>query len=303
MSIATRPGFSQEAGQFCVGGEPPRAFCTQSCAECTLFEPASLLAGGAAIDQTHAQECAVRRAAAHAPSPPARPARRSAPAENAGAPSPGIPRGGSLVASVRNEPRSFNRLTARETTTDLLSNLTQAKLVRINKVTQDVEPWLAESWTRSEDGRRYTLKLRPGVVFSDGQPFTSADVVFTFKAVYDEKTGSNLADSLTGERQEAGGDRRRSAHGRDRLRRAVCRGRASARQPADSAAGTSSRRRSRPGRMGDAWSLSTPPSDIVGLGPFVLSDYVPGQRLVFDRQPALLPQGDRTAARCRTSIA
>src|SRR6185503_17282334 len=98
---------------------------------------------------------------------------------------------------VRNEPRSFNRLTARETTTELLSNLTQAKLIRINKVTQEVEPWLAESWTRSDDARRYTLKLRSDVVFSDGQPFTSADVVFMFKAIYDEKTGSNLADSLT----------------------------------------------------------------------------------------------------------
>src|SRR6185369_12688180 len=108
----------------------------------------------------------------------------------------GVPRGGSLVVSVRNEPRSFNRLVPRETTTDLLSNFTQAKLVRINRVTQDVEPWLAESWTRSDDGRRFTLKLRPDVVFSDGQPFTSADVVFTFKAVYDEMTGSNLADSL-----------------------------------------------------------------------------------------------------------
>src|SRR6185503_16029426 len=97
---------------------------------------------------------------------------------------------------VRNEPRSFNRLTARETTTELLSNLTQAKLIRINKVTQEVEPWLAESWTRSGDGRRYTLKLRPGLVFSDGKPFTSADVVFTFRAVYDEKTASNLADAL-----------------------------------------------------------------------------------------------------------
>ena len=42
-------------------------------------------------------------------------------------------------------------------------------MIRINQVTQDVEPWLAESWSRSEDGRRYTLKLRPDVVFSDGQ--------------------------------------------------------------------------------------------------------------------------------------
>ena len=35
--------------------------------------------------------------------------------------------------------------------------------------TETLEPWLAESWTRSDDGRRYSLKLRPGVAFADGE--------------------------------------------------------------------------------------------------------------------------------------
>ena len=79
---------------------------------------------------------------------------------------PAAVRGGTLTVSVRAEPRSFSRLVARDGVTDLLTNLTQAKLVRINKVTQEVEPWLAESWQRSDDARRYTLKLRSDVVFS-----------------------------------------------------------------------------------------------------------------------------------------
>ena len=41
--------------------------------------------------------------------------------------------------------------------------------------------------------------------------------------------------------------------------------------------------------------------DLVGLGPFVLSEYVPGQRLVFARNPHYLRQ-DRTARRCRIWI-
>ena len=196
----------------------------------------------------------------------------------------GVPRGGNLVVSVRNEPRSFSRLAARETTTDLLSNLTQAKLVRINKVTLEVEPALAESWIRSDDGRRYTLKLRPGVVFSDGQPFTSADVVFTFKAVYDEKMGSSLADSL-----QANGKRLRVtaidpltveiafadpfAAGVRLLDNLPILPRHKLEAALDA------------GKLGEAWNLSTPPSEIVGLGPFVLSAYIPGQRLVFDRNP------------------
>ena len=59
------------------------------------------------------------------------------------------------------------------------------------------------------------------------------------------------------------------------------------------------------GQLGNAWNVSTPPSEIVGLGPFVLSAYVPGQRLVFDRNPRYFRKApeDSTAARCRTSIA
>lgn len=43
-------------------------------------------------------------------------------------------------------------------------------------------PRLARSWTISEDGKTYTFALREGVKWSDGQPFTAADVVFTLEA-------------------------------------------------------------------------------------------------------------------------
>ncbi|MFC0406853.1 ABC transporter substrate-binding protein [Roseomonas elaeocarpi] len=42
-----------------------------------------------------------------------------------------------------------------------------------------VRPALAESWTRNGD-REWTFRLRPGVRFHNGQPFTAADVLFTF---------------------------------------------------------------------------------------------------------------------------
>jgi len=43
-----------------------------------------------------------------------------------------------------------------------------------------VQPALAESWTRTDDGLSYTFKLRQGVKFHDGTDFDSADVKFTF---------------------------------------------------------------------------------------------------------------------------
>ncbi len=42
-------------------------------------------------------------------------------------------------------------------------------------------PWLARSVTRSQDGRRVTVTLRPGLRWHDGRPVTAADVAFTFR--------------------------------------------------------------------------------------------------------------------------
>lgn len=44
---------------------------------------------------------------------------------------------------------------------------------------------LAESWTVSPDGRTITFKLRPGVRWQDGTPFTAEDVRFTYQKLID----------------------------------------------------------------------------------------------------------------------
>src|SRR5262249_60782632 len=104
----------------------------------------------------------------------------------------GLTHGGSLVASVRSEPASYNRYVAAGHTAapDFLTLLTQARLVRVNRATDDLEPALAEKWSASADGLTYTITLRRGISFSDGAPFTSADVLFSFRAAYDPKIKS-----------------------------------------------------------------------------------------------------------------
>jgi ABC-type transport system substrate-binding protein len=81
-----------------------------------------------------------------------------------------------------------------EATTYLVTLLTQAKLVRVNPATEDIEPWLADNWTSSDDGLRYVVKLKPNVRFSDGAPLTADDVAFSLAAAYDP--ASAIADSL-----------------------------------------------------------------------------------------------------------
>jgi peptide/nickel transport system substrate-binding protein len=197
---------------------------------------------------------------------------------------PGIVRGGNLVVSTRSEPATFNRLRKRDTTTELVGMFIGAKLVRINRATQALEPALAESWTRSDDGRTYRLKLRKGVTFSDGHPFTSADVLFTFDALYDPKAGCELADAV----RLDGKDLKVAAP--DPLTVVIT-------FPVPFAPGVrildnvpiqpkhKLQAALESGTFAAAWDLKTPLAEIVGLGPFVPSEYVPGQRLVFTRNP------------------
>ena len=106
-----------------------------------------------------------------------------------------------FVATLRSEPRSLNRLLAGDRASLVVSQLIHEPLVRVNHVTQAIEPALAASWTTLDDGRRVRLVLRTGVRFSDGSAITADDVVFSLAAVYDPRLASPLVDSLTVERR------------------------------------------------------------------------------------------------------
>lgn len=51
-------------------------------------------------------------------------------------------------------------------------------LVRYDREWKQIVPNLAESWEVSEDARTYTFKLREGLKWNNGTPFTSADIAF-----------------------------------------------------------------------------------------------------------------------------
>jgi peptide/nickel transport system substrate-binding protein len=193
-----------------------------------------------------------------------------------------IPRGGALVASLRSEPTTYNRYVDQSAAGELISLLTQAPLVRVNRTTDTLEPWLAESWSESEDGRIYTLKLRDGLTFSDGSPFSSADVLFSFAALYDPKVNSVLASDTYVAGQAL------SVEAPDRLTvviRLASRSAVGLRLiddvpilPKHRLQATLDR-----GAFSGAWGANSPLADIAGLGPFVLSAHVSGQRLTFSR--------------------
>ena len=208
---------------------------------------------------------------------------RSAPAQKTAA---GPVRGGSLTATIRSQPNTFNRLApnADQAAVDAVTRLTHATLVRLNRVTGDPEPWLAERWTVSPDGRTFTLTLRDGVKFSDGVPFTSDDVLFSFRALYDPAVDSALASGL-------------KVQGKPLLLAAPDARTVVITLPAPFSPGMALldnvpiypkhqlQAALDAHTFGTAWGVATPPGTMAGLGPFVVSAYVAGQRLEFTRNP------------------
>jgi peptide/nickel transport system substrate-binding protein len=199
-------------------------------------------------------------------------------------PSATLARGGELIASFRTEPTAYNRYVDRSAAGELVSLLTHATLVRVNRTTDTLEPWLAESWTESGDGLAYTLKLRPDVTFSDGAPFTSADVLFSFAALYDPRVNAVFASDtyvngtpLKVEAPDASTVVVRFAAPFAPGLRLIEGIPIFPRHKLQTALDT--------GQFSSAWSAATTLSEIAGLGPFVLAEHVSGQRLVFARNP------------------
>lgn len=200
------------------------------------------------------------------------------------APSPTAARGGQLTVAIRTDPRGYNRLVVSDETSDLLALLTQARLVRINRSTFQLEPMLAESWESSADGRTHTVRLRDGLTWSDGTPLTAADVTFSLDAALDPKVESAVRGTLT----IAGQPIRASTSD---PRTIVLH------YPASSGPGLRlfdavpilPRHKLASylaaGTLRTAWTMTTPPAEIVGAGPFVVSAYTAGERVVLERNP------------------
>src|SRR5437764_10540326 len=56
-------------------------------------------------------------------------------------------------------------------------------LLNVNRLDGTVKPWLASSYNLASDAQSMTFHLRQGVTWSDGQAFTSDDVVFTLNLI------------------------------------------------------------------------------------------------------------------------
>ncbi|HEX5226544.1 MAG TPA: ABC transporter substrate-binding protein, partial [Bryobacteraceae bacterium] len=194
------------------------------------------------------------------------------------------PRGGSLIVLERAEPKTLNPVTALDVSSRDVIRRMMADLISINRRTLATQPSVAKSWTVSRDGREYTVEIRRGLQFSDGHAMDADDVVFTFRVYLDESVHSPQRDLLIVGGQPVAVEKIDAAHVRFRLAQPY----AAAERIFDSLAVLPRHLLERPwrdGKLGEAWSVTTPPAEIAGLGPFRLKEYHPGEKIVLERNP------------------
>jgi len=104
--------------------------------------------------------------------------------------------GGELHFCLRSEPKTLNPLLAADDASETIRYLTGGVLVRVNRLTQELEPELATSWKVTNGGKTITFEVRDGLRFSEGTPFSAADVAFTMQQLMDPALHSPTGDAF-----------------------------------------------------------------------------------------------------------
>jgi peptide/nickel transport system substrate-binding protein len=154
--------------------------CTGAAASSASFLLAACeSAAPAALTPAPAQSTSTQTsAAAPAATAPLQTAPTTPPTTRAAGASPAPKRGGTLVMAQASDPNAVpGNIDGSQGT--LLSGLVYQGLIYVDK-DRNIKPQLAESWEAAPDGTQYTMHLRKGVQWQDGQDFTSGDVLFTY---------------------------------------------------------------------------------------------------------------------------
>ena len=177
-----------------------------------------------------------------------------------------LAQGGELRFCLRNEPKTFDPLKVEDDASGAIRYLTGGVLMRIDRQTQELKPELALSWKVSKDGRQISFRLRSGVSFSDGTPFSAEDVAYTVQQLMDPALHSPTGDAF------------RSGTGSVETK-VISPAQISIRFPAQ-VAGLD--------RLFDQVAIlsqRSPKKEMAVLGPFMVADYKPGSTVLLKRNP------------------
>lgn len=92
-------------------------------------------------------------------------------------------RGGTLTYTFHPEPTALSTISTTAVPTALIATKIFESLLEYKGPELTPLPGLAQSWSAAADGKSYTFKLRQGVKWHDGKPFTSEDVKFSVEKI------------------------------------------------------------------------------------------------------------------------
>ena len=195
--------------------------------------------------------------------------------------------GGELIASTIGEgPKTFNPFNSKDNTSSTMAGVMFDGLLTTNPVTGQPAPKLAKSYEISPDGKTYIIHLRRGIKWSDGKPITADDVVFTWSDIIFAGLGdTSTRDSLVID------DKLPTVSKIDDYTVEFTTPKPYAPFIRMLSASIAPKHYFLPAVKGGAetfdrfLSTTTPPKDIVVSGAFKLKEYVPAQRVVFERNP------------------
>jgi peptide/nickel transport system substrate-binding protein len=176
------------------------------------------------------------------------------------------PSGGELRFCLYSEPKTFHPLLVADASSEAVRYLTAGVLIRVNRLTQELEPELAESWQVLAGGKAISFKLRRGVAFSDGTPFTAEDVAYTMRTLFDPGVVSPTADPL----RASGSTVKIDIPSADRVIVTFATALSGVERLFDQVGILSSR---------------SPKKEMAVLGPFLVAEYKPGSEVHLQRNP------------------
>jgi peptide/nickel transport system substrate-binding protein len=194
--------------------------------------------------------------------------------------------GGRFVFGQTVNPKTFNDLMAVETSSSDVTKRIFTTLVDYNNATQQFEPALAKSWELAPDHLNWTFHLRKGAAFSDGHPITADDVLFSFAIAYDDTLHPAIQDLL-----KIGGKKFEvlspdpytivinTVRPNSALLDALCTGGLTIMPKHVLEASF------KDGTFASAYNTNTPPDKLVTSGAWRIAQYVPGEKVVFGRNP------------------
>jgi peptide/nickel transport system substrate-binding protein len=174
--------------------------------------------------------------------------------------------GGELRFCLHSEPRNLHPAFADDDASETVRYLTGGVLLRVNRITQKIEPELASSFKVENGGRTIVFQLREGVAFSDGTPFTAEDVAHTMRTLMEPALHSATGDSFRS------GSGAVTSVARGKLHAAVT--------FPEPVAGVA--------RLFDQVAIlshASPLKERAVLGPFRIAEHKPGSHLLLERNP------------------